>query len=307
MYRFTLALSASLILSSSALAQVLDSSITQHKENQHATASETSALTGNFGIATQYIFRGLSQTNGKPALQGGLDFAHPSGLYAGTWFSNISWYTDQNAGVKTAPVALASPASAGDPYIPGQSNSTTLEWDLYGGFKGTLANDWTYDFGAVRYYYPGQYDSVGAYRNPDTTEVYAALGYKWVQFKYSKAVSTYTFGVNESSGASYADLTANIPVGDSGLTVLLHAGRQTYPTSANTGYWGSSGGNNDFFSYTDYKVAVSKEIRGFVYTLAWTQANTKDTAPDGNTTTYMNAFGKNIGRDRVAFSLLKNF
>ena len=41
-------------------------------------------VTGNMSLVSQYIFRGLSQTNGGPALQGGLDYAHSSGFYAGT-------------------------------------------------------------------------------------------------------------------------------------------------------------------------------------------------------------------------------
>ena len=48
-------------------------------------------VTGNVGIYSQYIFRGLTQTNGDPALQGGVDYAHSSGFYLGAWGSNISW------------------------------------------------------------------------------------------------------------------------------------------------------------------------------------------------------------------------
>src|ERR1051325_8201182 len=52
------------------------------------------ALTGNFGLFSQYIFRGLTQTNKEPAIQGGFDYAHASGFYLGTWASNISWLRD---------------------------------------------------------------------------------------------------------------------------------------------------------------------------------------------------------------------
>ena len=52
-------------------------------------------LTGNVGLFSQYVFRGLSQTNEKPALQGGLDYSHASGFYAGVWGSNVSWISDQ--------------------------------------------------------------------------------------------------------------------------------------------------------------------------------------------------------------------
>ena len=265
------------------------------------------SLSGNVGVVSQYVFRGLSQTNGKPAIQGGPDYRHASGLYAGTWLSNISWFTDQNAGVKNAPVSLASPGSVGAPYSIGASSAATLEWDFYAGYKNTFAGDWNYDVGLIHYYYPGRFDNLGAYRQPNTTEVYGAIGYKWLTLKYSRAISTYTFGVNESQGASYLDLSALIPLGESGFSLQAHVGRQDYPGKVNVGYWAASGGDNNYFDYTDYKLGLTKEYRGFNFGLAWTYADTKSTAPDNNTTAYMNAFGKNIGRDRVALSVSKTF
>ncbi len=51
----------------------------------------------NVGLFSQYIFRGLTQTNNKPALQGGFDVSHKSGLYIGGWASNVSWLRDNGA------------------------------------------------------------------------------------------------------------------------------------------------------------------------------------------------------------------
>lgn len=288
-------------------ALILPSAMASVSAQAEPAAAVAGPLTGNMTVASQYVFRGLSQTNGKPAIQGGLDYVHANGLYVGTWFSNISWFTDQNAGVKNAPVSLASPGAAGAPYTAGASNAARLEWDFYGGYKNTFATDWTYDVGIIRYEYPGRFDDLGAYRQPNTTEVYGAIGYKWLTLKYSKAISTYTFGVNESKGAGYLDLSAAVPLGESGYNLLAHVGRQNYPGNANVGYWGASGGNNDFFDYTDCKLGLSKDFQGFTFGLAWTYANTKHTAPDDNTTAYMNAFGKNIGRDQVVVSVSKSF
>ncbi len=273
-----------------------------------AAPASPHTVTGNLSLASQYIFRGLSQTNGDPALQGGMDYSHASGFYAGTWLSNISWFTGQNANTKAAPVSLASPGSVGAPYTPNQSNAASLEWDFYGGFKSSFGGgDWNYDVGVIQYYYPGRYDNLGAYRKPDTTEVYGAIGYKWVTLKYSKGISNHTFGVNEGRGGDYLDLSATVPLGESGFNLLAHVGKQNYPGNANAGYWGASGGNNNFFDYTDYKLGVTKEYLGFTYALAWTRADTKDAAPDGQTTAYLNAFGKNIGGNRVALSVTKSF
>jgi uncharacterized protein (TIGR02001 family) len=292
------------------LAALLFSGIASAQTPPGAPAAPTSphTVTGNVAVTSQYIFRGLTQTNGDPAIQGGLDYSHASGFYAGTWLSNISWFTDQNANTKSAPVSLASPGGVGAPYVPNKSNSTSLEWDFYGGFKNPFAGgDWNYDVGLIQYYYPGRYDNLGPYRKPNTTELYGAIGYKWLTLKYSKGISSQTFGVNEGSGADYLDLSASVPITDSGFTLLAHVGKQNYPGKANAPYWGASGGNNNFFDYTDYKLAVSKEYLGFNFTLAWTYADTKDTAPDGETTAYMNAYGKNIGGNRVAFTVGKTF
>ncbi len=264
-------------------------------------------LAANLGMASNYVFRGLTQTDGKPAIQGGIDFSHTSGLYLGTWMSNISWFTDQNAGFASTPVALSSPGGAGAPYGAYSSNNASLEWDFYGGFKGTFAADWSYDLGIIDYYYPGTYDNMGAYRKPNTTEVYGVLGYKWLSFKYSQAISTFIFGVNESKGAGYADLSGTIPLGASGFKILAHAGRYTYPKNPNTGYRGSSGGDNSYFSYTDYKVGMTLDKWGYTFGVAYTNANSKDAAPDGEATAYKNAFGRNIGHGQGAVTITKSF
>src|ERR1700712_4201209 len=101
-------------------------------------------LSFNVGAVTDYRYRGISQSRLKPALQGGIDFAHKSGFYVGTWASTIKWIKDAG----------------------GDANA---EVDLYGGYKGTVG-DFGYDAGVLRYFYPGS--SLGV--NPDTTELYAA-------------------------------------------------------------------------------------------------------------------------------------
>jgi uncharacterized protein (TIGR02001 family) len=62
-----------------------------------AEAAPASDLTVayNVGLYSQYIFRGLTQTDRKPALQGGVDLTHSSGFYLGAWGSNISWLKEQ--------------------------------------------------------------------------------------------------------------------------------------------------------------------------------------------------------------------
>lgn len=296
-----------LALTGAAVAQIPETVATSHQADQSGLPKSAHSFTANIGIASQYVFRGLTQTNGKPAVQGGLDYAHASGFYLGTWLSNSSWFTDQNAGIASAPVSLSSPGRAGAPYVTNRSNRANLEWDFYGGYKHTFATDWSYDVGLFEVYYPGVYDNLGPYRQPNTTEAYAQLGYRWLSFKYSKAISTHFFGINESKGTSYADLSAVFPIQDTGFKLLAHVGRQIYPGNPNTGYWGASGGDNSFFTYSDVRLGLTFERWGCTFGAAWTYADSRRAAPDGETTAYLNAFGKNIGRSRVAILVTRNF
>jgi len=131
------------------------------------TPASPHTYTGNVGLFSQYIFRGLKQTNGEPALQGGLDYAHASGFYAGTWGSNISWLKENFSG-----------ATVAGQYDRGGS----LELDIYGGFKGSIGKtDFGYDVGLLYYWYPGDvtpgctYGTATACPKADTLELYGAL------------------------------------------------------------------------------------------------------------------------------------
>ena len=158
-------------------------------------------LTANVGLYSQYVFRGLAQSNEKPAIQGGADYSHASGFYAGTWLSNVSWFSDTNAG-----------------------NSNSLEWDLYGGFRKSWDNGFSGDVGYLRYEYPGSYPALPAGTvKPNTDEAYVSIGWKWATLKYSYAFSN-LFGVEDSEGSDYLDLTVTVPLSDK-FTIAAHAGQ----------------------------------------------------------------------------------
>jgi uncharacterized protein (TIGR02001 family) len=207
-----------------------------------AAPASPHTFNGNVGLFSQYIFRGLTQTNRKPALQGGFDYSHESGVYIGTWASNISWLND------------------GGQYKDGGS----LEMDIYGGYKGTFGkSDFTYDAGLLYYWYPGTVATPCSYGltpcpKANTTELYGALGWKFVTLKYSHGIDKKTFGVPNSRNTSYIDLTADVPVGETGLTVNLHYGRQSYkgsnpqyPTAA------APRSNSSVYTYSDWKAGGS--------------------------------------------------
>ena len=100
----------------------------------------------NVGFTSNYMWRGLTQTDGGSAISGGLDYAHEAGLYAGIWTSNT---------------AFGSP-----------------EVDLYAGFAGEVG-DFGYDISVIEYQYP--YSDGDA----DWTETNLGLSYGPFSFSYA--------------------------------------------------------------------------------------------------------------------------
>ena len=161
--------------------------------------------TSNVTVASEYIYRGIGQTNRKPAIQGGFDYAHSSGLYLGTWGSNVSWLADS------------------DPKI-----SSSLEWDFYGGYKNTIG-DFGYDVGLLQYFYPGS----GYGNNPNTLEGYVAGSWTFLALKYSHAFSD-LFGWVGSKNSGYLDLSATYEVVPT-VNLVAHVGRQKVSGSTSGG------------------------------------------------------------------------
>jgi len=102
------------------------------------------SLKANIGVVSNYVWHGLTQTDNKPAVQGGLDYSHASGFYAGTWLTNVDWGTP-------------------DP---------NYEVDLYLGYTSSIVEDLRYDLRATYYAYPDGKDV-------DTGTVGGSLTFKW--------------------------------------------------------------------------------------------------------------------------------
>jgi uncharacterized protein (TIGR02001 family) len=230
-------------------------------------------VTGNFGITSDYRFRGLSQNNLDPAVQGGFDVAHSSGLYIGTWGSNVSQWA-------------ASPKG-------------NLELDLYGGYKTTVG-DVGMDIGLIAYKYPSSVQSYGS----NTEEAYVGLSYGPAVFKTS-----YTIGKNyfastnpgmDASGTMYYDLTLSQEIAPK-LVASIHAGYTDYKEAAKATTAGK-------FSYADYNVGLAYDLNGFVLGVKYfwndAKAGTKDYATDGSTGGNTNT---KVYKDGFAVSLTKAF
>ncbi len=194
-------------------------------------------LAYNVGVTTDYRFRGMAQTSTNPALQGGIDFTHKSGIYLGTWVSNVSWLKDY----------------AG-------ATEGSLELDLYGGYKGEISKDFTYDLGLITYQYP----SNNAPTNANTTEIYGALTYGLVTAKYSYSTGNFIANPN-SSGSAYLEVAANFDLGN-GFTLTPHVGRQTI--SNVTAPFSNAG------DCTDYSLTLAKDFgNGLAATVAASGTN----------------------------------
>jgi uncharacterized protein (TIGR02001 family) len=168
-------------------------------------------VSANVGMVTEYFFRGLTQTGKKFAVQGGLDFAHNSGIYVGTWGSNVDF---------------------------GDGDEASAEVDVYGGWSGDLGKSKvTLDVGAIYYLYPGADDSL----NYDFFEVYAGLSKDFGFASASAKISYSPEYFADTGDATYVELGVDIPVGNH-FTVNLHGGYQWIDDNAGFGA-------DDYFDY----------------------------------------------------------
>ena len=194
-------------------------------------------LTANVYLVSDYFFRGITQTWGKPAIQGGADYVHESGAYLGTWASNVS--ANQFAG-------------------------GSMEWDFYGGYNYKINDDFTIGAGLYYYYYPGanndQAAAGGASQTYNTFEGNLLASWKFITFKFNYAFTDY-FGASKStgftdntSGTYYLQLDAAYPLPSvEGLSLIGHVGYTHY--SAGLAAPNANGETDP--SYWDLKLGAS--------------------------------------------------
>jgi uncharacterized protein (TIGR02001 family) len=233
-------------------------------------AQDASPLSFNLGAVTDYRYRGISQTRFEPALQFGADLALPVGFYIGAWGSTIKWIRD----------------SGGD---------STVEVDVYAGWKKEVVSGLTLDVGVLQYLYPSAktaaWDAV--YDNPNTTEVYGAVTFGPATVKYSHSTSN-LFGNRDSKGSGYLDLSASFGLPE-GFSLAPHVGYQKVKGYTST------------LSYTDYSLTLSKDISGTVVSVAYVGTNTKTVAGNPNGNAYYDPSGANLGKDTVVFGIKRTF
>jgi uncharacterized protein (TIGR02001 family) len=195
-------------------------------------------ITGNAGVFSDYRFRGISQTDKKPAFQGGFDIGHASGFYVGNWNSNVdsSLY-----------------------------NGASLEMDFYGGYKMN-AGPVALDFGALYYYYPGS--GAGGTFKIDNTELYIGAGWGPISVKYSHAISDF-FGIDDSKNSWYLEGNGTYDFGN-GFGLVGHLGYQKLKNKAQVIEIGSTTPQD---SITDWKVGVTYDLHSWILGLSYVGTN----------------------------------
>jgi len=109
-----------------------------------ASSAAMAEFTGNIGVTSNYLWRGITQTNEQAAIQGGLDYDY-KGFYVGTWLSNVSWTTPEG-----------------------------YEMDLYAGY-GFDVGPVGLDVGYIAYMYP-----LSTPDGEDFSEVYLNASWEWL-------------------------------------------------------------------------------------------------------------------------------
>ena len=167
-----------------------------------STATLQSAeFESNVAIANDYVWRGMTQTAEEPAISGGFDNAGESGLYFGTWASNVEF-----------------------------GDGAALELDWYAGYANELENGLSYDIGYLAFTYPGE-DSL------DFEEIYFGLGYSYFGLTYSSGQDSapdnteFSVALGETGlGITYGDydeygeytiISYDLPISIAGLGVAL--------------------------------------------------------------------------------------
>ncbi len=159
-------------------------------------ANAVEGLSANVAATSNYLWRGVTQTNNASAISGGIDYANDSGLYAGVWTSNVDY-----------------------------SDAASYELDLYFGFTGKLDNGVGYDVGYIYYGYPDS-NKVDAANQYDFAEIYGNVSISYFTFGAN-------YGIQNDDGAAWADkalyLTADseFEVAE-GLSLAVHIGNYNF-------------------------------------------------------------------------------
>ncbi len=210
-----------------------------------ASFAQAAEVSGNVSLTTDYKFRGISQNDTSPAIQGGFDVAFENGIYIGTWASMVDFQ---------------------DP----DSSDADMELDYYVGYGGNITEDVTYDVGYLYYDYPSSNETeftLTGKRDLDYQELYASVSFAdaTLGFAYS---DDYWLETGEFFYV-YADYSFSLP---QEFSLDLHYGLNSFefdsddsdPKDAEQAFLGDG---ED--SYSDYSITLNKSWSGLDFSLSW--------------------------------------
>ena len=172
-------------------------------------------FSGNVALTSEYLYRGISQTDDQPAIQGGfnyeLEIAKPVSVYAGVWGSNVDFS------------AFESDATHG----------ASIEMDWVGGFRGTFGSSGvTWDVGFIYYSYPGADSSY----NYNFWEAQTAIGYDFGVASVTGSVNYSPDFFGSSGTAWYPKLAVSVPIPSvDGLSLSAYVAKQYVQDEATYG------------------------------------------------------------------------
>jgi uncharacterized protein (TIGR02001 family) len=169
----------------------------------HADEDEGWWFGGSLAATSDYVFRGVSQTDESPALQGSLDVGHSNGLYAGIWASNVDF--DSPDGID-------------------------VELNFYVGWVFGFDNDTELDLQLVRYQYPGANPGYGINYNE------LIVGYSFLE-NYTVSAAYSDDFLRSGESAFYYHAGADFPLGVGDLNLTLGAGLNDISNVAGSDYW----------------------------------------------------------------------
>lgn len=200
-------------------------------------------ITGSVALTSDYRFRGISQTDKTPAIQGGLEYSVDTGfqgtsVYAGFWGSNVDFNDGDEAQVEIDWMFG----------LRGDIGDTGLSWDL----------------GGVYYWYPGAAKAGGEHLNYDLWEVVLQLGYEASDIVSLSAAYYYSPDFFGGTGRSHyitggVEVTPPIKLHDDlGLSLFANLGFQNV---------------EDTKDYVDWNLGVALSYKMLTFSLAYVDTN----------------------------------
>ncbi len=171
------------------------------------TVQAIEGLSANVAAASNYLWRGVTQTSNSPAVSGGIDYENTTGFSVGAWASNAEW-----------------------------AENMTYELDVYAAYANELDNGLGYSVGYIYYAYDSAADA-------DFSEVSFSLSYDAYSITYNTLLDSDADGDFGDDTYISADAAFDI---SSGLTLAFHLGRYDFDAGSDYVDYGVSVSKNGF-------------------------------------------------------------